>query len=57
MSSERISATRRIAVPASTIFQIVTSPGGHAATQLPPTQDLPPPQELPQEPVSAPPAL
>jgi uncharacterized protein YndB with AHSA1/START domain len=29
MSSERISATRRIAAPASKIFQIVSSPDGH----------------------------
>ena len=29
MSSERISATRRIAAPARTIFLIVTSPDGH----------------------------
>jgi len=29
MSSERISATRRIAAPASKIFQIVSSPAGH----------------------------
>jgi hypothetical protein len=29
MSSERVSASRRIAAPASTIFQIVTSPDGH----------------------------
>jgi hypothetical protein len=29
MSSERISATRRIAAPASKIFQIVSSPEGH----------------------------
>ena len=29
MSSERVSATRRIAAPASTIFLIVSSPDGH----------------------------
>jgi hypothetical protein len=29
MSSERISATRRIAAPASKIFEIVSSPDGH----------------------------
>jgi hypothetical protein len=29
MSSERISATRRIAAPASKLFQIVSSPDGH----------------------------
>ena len=29
MSSDRVSATRRIAAPASTLFQIVSNPAGH----------------------------
>jgi hypothetical protein len=29
VSSERVSATRRIAAPASTLFQIVSNPAGH----------------------------